>query len=104
MIDSYYSVREQLINDPYFIMDLAARFQAIAENPEAAAQFPYDAELAANNLLQRANAILLTEGHHHPNEPESAGQAQSPAPHEPRVERQRRHLPGLPNENLAQGG
>ena len=103
MIDSYRSVKEQRITDPNFIMDLAARFQAIAENPEAAAQFPYDAEMAANNLLQRANAILLAEGRH-PNSPEGRGHAEAPAPNPPRVERQRRHLPGLPNENLAQGG
>lgn len=60
MIETYNAVREQRIIDPNSIMELAARFQAIAENSEAAAQFPFDAERAANALIQRANFLLAS--------------------------------------------
>ena len=41
-------------------MEMAARFQAIAENSAADAQFPFDAERAANALIQRANFLLAS--------------------------------------------
>ena len=96
MIDSYKAVNDQLINDPNFIMELAARFKAVADNPEANAQFPVDAEKAAYNLLRRANLILESEEHHH----HHSGPPPTPAP----VERRPHRTPIPPNDNLAYGG
>ena len=95
MLDSYKAVNDQLINDPNFIMELAARFKAVADNPEANAQFPVDAEKAAYNLLRRANLILESEEHHH-----HSGQAPAAVP----VERKPHRPPNPPNDNLAYGG
>jgi len=95
MLDSYKAVNDQLINDPNFIMELAARFKAVADNPEANAQFPVDAENAAYNLLRRANLILESEEHHH-----HSGQAPAAVP----VERKPHRPPNPPNDNLAYGG
>ncbi len=95
MIDSYKAVNEQLINDPNFIMELAARFKAVADNPEANAYFPVDAEKAAYNLIRRANLILEAEEHHHHSGP-------TPAP--ATVERRPHRAPNPPNDNLAYGG
>lgn len=102
MIASFNSVRDEQITDPEFILDLAARFQAIANNPEADAQFPYDAEKAAETLIKRARYILAAQEHQRASLSASAPPAPAPTP--AHVERRARRLPTLPNDNLAQGG
>jgi SPFH domain / Band 7 family len=104
MIDAYESVNKQQMNDPAFILNLAERFQAIASNPEADKQFPYDALKAANSLYRRANEILASEERKRASIQNSPAPASPPAPAQ--VERQVRRLSNLPNanENLAGGG
>ena len=56
LIETYNLVRTEVITDPDTIFDLAARFRAIADDPEASKNFHYDAARAANTLYQRASA------------------------------------------------
>jgi hypothetical protein len=95
MIDAYYAINNQFINDPNFIMDLAARFKAVANNPLANANFPVDAEKAAFNLIQRANYILASEERRHHS---------SQAPTQTTVVHHVYHVPNPPNEHLTKGG
>ncbi len=61
MIDMYNSVREGRLTDIKVILDLAARFEAIASHPEASQQFNYDSGRAAYNLRQRAHVLKDAE-------------------------------------------
>jgi SPFH domain / Band 7 family len=63
MVDMYNSVREGRVTDIKVILDLAARFDAIASHPEASQQFNYDSERAAHNLYQRARVLKAAETH-----------------------------------------
>ncbi len=102
LIEMYNSIREGRITDRAVVLDTAARFQAIANNPEASSQFHFDAARAAQNLLQRANAMHTT-----PAAPASESKPR-PAPEPRRAsvpptpgERAARHPP---NDNLTIGG
>jgi len=64
MIEMYNSVREGRITDPDTILKLAARFNAVARDPEVSQTFNYDSERAAQNLYQRARALKAAETHH----------------------------------------
>jgi hypothetical protein len=57
MIELYNSVREGRVTDIKVITDLADRFEAIANHPEASQQFDYDAGRAAYNLHAQARAL-----------------------------------------------
>jgi SPFH domain / Band 7 family len=63
MIDMYNSVRDGRITDVNVILDLAARFNAIASHPEISQKFDYDSARAASNLFQRARALKAAETH-----------------------------------------
>ena len=90
MIDMYNSVREGRVTDSKVILDLAARFEAIASHPEASQQFNYDSERAAYNLYQRAQVLKAAETRR-TSDPDDTTEMKRPA---------RRPL----NENLAAGG
>jgi hypothetical protein len=104
MIETFNAVRDGQITDPDFILDLAARFQAVANNPEADAQFPYDAEKAAETLIKRARYILAAQERQRASASVSPPPAPAPTPAPAHVERRVRRLPSLPNDNLTQGG
>ena len=53
MIKLYDLVRHGDVTDPEAILDLAERFEAIADHPEVSQQFDYDAGRAAHNLRSR---------------------------------------------------
>lgn len=102
LIEMYNSIREGRITDRAVVLDTAARFQAIANNPEASSQFNFDAARAAQNLLQRANTM-----HTSPTAP-APESSPRPAPEPRRAsvpptpgERAARHPP---NDNLTIGG
>ena len=61
MIELYNSVREGRVTDIKVILDLADRFEAIADHPEIGQQFDYDAGRAAYNLRAQARALKATE-------------------------------------------
>ena len=61
MIELYNSVREGRVTDIQVITDLADRFEAIANHPEASQQFDYDAGRAAYNLRSQARALKAAE-------------------------------------------
>ncbi len=88
MIDMYNSVREGRLTDIKVILDLAARFEAIASHPEASQQFNYDSARAAYNLRQRALKAAET---HRASDPDDTTEMTRPA---------RRPF----NDNLAAGG
>ncbi|HEU0000816.1 MAG TPA: SPFH domain-containing protein [Ktedonobacteraceae bacterium] len=90
MIDMYNSVREGRVTDTTVILDLAARFNAIASHPEISQQFNWDSARAANNLYQRAQALKTAEAQQ-TSEPDVTTEMKRPA---------RRPM----NENLAAGG
>lgn len=90
MIDMYNSVREGRVTDIKVILDLAARFDAIASHPEASQQFNYDSERAAHNLYQRARVLKAAETHH-ASDPDDTTEMNRPV---------RRPF----NDNLAAGG
>jgi hypothetical protein len=90
MIDMYNSVREGRVTDINVILDLAARFNAIASHPEVSQLFNYDSARAASNLQQRARVLKAAETHHTSN-PDDTTEMKRPA---------RRPF----NENLAAGG
>jgi hypothetical protein len=60
LIDSYDAVRAGRIKSPETIREIARRFLAIENDPEANKNFPYDAGEAARILLRRAK---LYENH-----------------------------------------
>ncbi len=98
MIEMYNSIREGRISDRAVMLDLAARFQAIANNPEASSQFNFDAARAAQNLLNRANTMHAPESKPAPGpEPRRASVPASPSPGERAARRP-------PNDNLTIGG
>jgi SPFH domain / Band 7 family len=90
MIDMYNSVREGRVTDIKVILDLAARFEAIADHPEASQQFNYDSERAAYNLRQRARVLKDAEKNR-ASDPDDTTEMKRPA---------RRPF----NDNLAAGG
>jgi SPFH domain / Band 7 family len=90
MIDMYNSVREGRVTDIKVILDLAARFEAIANHPEASQQFNYDSERAAYNLYQRARVLKAAETNR-ASDPDDTTEMKRPA---------RRPF----NDNLAAGG
>ena len=90
MIDMYNSVREGRVTDTTVILDLAARFNAIASHPEISQQFNWDSARAASNLYQRAQALKTAEAQQ-TSEPDVTTEMKRPA---------RRPM----NENLAAGG
>jgi SPFH domain / Band 7 family len=90
MVDMYNSVREGRVTDIKVILDLAARFDAIASHPEASQQFNYDSERAAHNLDQRARVLKAAETHR-ASDPDDTTEIKRPA---------RRPF----NDNLAAGG
>ena len=90
MVDMYNSVREGRVTDIKVILDLAARFDAIASHPEASQQFHYDSERAAHNLYQRARVLKAAEAQR-ASDPEDTTEMKRPV-----------HRPF--NDNLAAGG
>ena len=90
MIELYNSVREGRVTDTRVILDLADRFEAIADHPEISQQFNYDAERAAINLRAQARALKTTE-RPRASEPEDTTEIKRPV---------RRAF----NDNLAAGG
>ena len=90
MIDMYNSVREGRVTDIKVILDLAARFEALASHPEASQQFSYDPERAAYNLYERAHVLKAAEKQR-AIEPDDTTEMQKPV---------RRPF----NDNLAAGG
>lgn len=90
MIELYNSVREGRVTDTKVILDLADRFEAIANHPEISQQFNYDAERAAINLRAQARALKTTE-RPRASEPEDTTEIKRPV---------RRAF----NDNLAAGG
>ena len=90
MVDMYNSVREGRVTDIKVILDLAARFDAIASHPEISQQFNYDSERAAHNLYQRARVLKDAETHRS-GDPDDTTEMKRPA---------RRPF----NDNLAAGG
>jgi SPFH domain / Band 7 family len=57
LVGLYNSVKNGSINDPTNIRSIAARFQAIADDPEASKKVDFDAERAAQSLYARARVI-----------------------------------------------
>jgi hypothetical protein len=54
LIRCYQAVRDGRISDPEALRQLAHKFQAVADDPIASKGFPYDAQRAAQSLLQLA--------------------------------------------------
>lgn len=90
MIELYNSVREGRVTDIKVILDLADRFEAIADHPEISQQFDYDAGRAAHNLRAQASALKAAE-RPRASEPDDTTEMKRPA---------RRTF----NDNLAAGG
>ena len=90
MIELYNSVREGRVTDIKVILDLADRFEAIADHPEISQQFDYDAGRAAYNLRAQARALKATE-RPRADDPDDTTEMKRPA---------RRAF----NDNLAAGG
>ena len=90
MIDMYNSVREGRLTDIKVILDLAARFEAIASHPEASQLFNHDSARASRNLYQRARVLKDAETHR-ASDPDDTTEMKRPA---------RRPF----NDNLAAGG
>ena len=90
LIETYNLVRTGVITDPDTIFDLAGRFRAISNDPEASKNFHYDAVRAANTLYQRASTLR-------PSMPRHAGNADL-------VTQPERPVRRIPNDNLMAGG
>ncbi len=90
MIELYNSVRDGRVTDTRVILDLADRFEAIADHPETSQQFDYDAGRAAYNLRAQARALKAAE-RPHASDPEDTTEMKRPV---------RRAF----NDNLAAGG
>jgi hypothetical protein len=61
LVSTYNAVREGRISDPETIRMIAARFEAIASDPELSKTVSFDAERAARALRQRAELILAQQ-------------------------------------------
>ena len=61
LIAAYDSVKKGVITDPATIRSYAARFEAIASDPEANAQAPFDAARCARNLYERADVYEMQQ-------------------------------------------
>lgn len=57
LIDMYNAVREKVITDPTVILDIAQRFEALANDPAASQTIDFDAARAASTLRQRAQKL-----------------------------------------------
>ena len=90
LIETYNLVRTGVITDPDTIFDLAGRFRAISNDPEASKNFHYDAVRAANTLYQRASTLR-------PSMPRHAGNADL-------VTQPERPVRRIPNDNLMAAG
>ena len=90
MIELYNSVRDGRVTDTRVILDLAERFEAIANHPQVSQQFDYDAGRAAYNLRSRLRAMNSAEKRR-ASDPDDTTEIKRPA---------RRTF----NDNLAAGG
>lgn len=90
MIRLYDLVRHGEVTDPQAILDLAERFEAIANHPEISQQFDHDAGRAAYNLRARLHAMQAPEKRR-ASDPDDTTEIKRPA---------RRTF----NDNLAAGG
>lgn len=57
LVDMYNAVRQKVITDPKVILDIAQRFEALANDPAANESIEFDAARAANALRQRARKL-----------------------------------------------
>ena len=55
--DMYNVVRQGVITDPAVILDIAQRFESLANDPVASKTIDFDAERAAITLRQRAQKL-----------------------------------------------
>jgi hypothetical protein len=53
----YNAVRQKVITDPSVILDIAQRFEALANDPIASQKIEFDAARAASTLRQRAQQL-----------------------------------------------
>ena len=61
LVAAYDSVKKGVITDPATIRSIAARFEAVASDPEANAKAPFDAARCARNLYERADVYEMQQ-------------------------------------------
>lgn len=58
LVDAYNAVRQGVITDPAMVLDIAQRFEQLANDPVASKTIEFDAARAATTLRQRAQKLM----------------------------------------------